>query len=91
LLAQRAEISALLKHATAGSEGRSLATPNTPASGNTPRPDFIHVAKNDGTSSSICLRCHAVVASSHNEYSLEQAERAHVCAHPADPKAALIP
>ncbi|MGB9418800.1 MAG: hypothetical protein WCB58_20985, partial [Acidobacteriaceae bacterium] len=45
----------------------------------TPIP-FQHFTKPDGTSDSICLRCHAVVASSHNEYSLEEAERTHICA-----------
>ncbi|MES2393599.1 MAG: hypothetical protein V4555_18320 [Acidobacteriota bacterium] len=43
---------------------------------------FQHVANRDGTSDSICLRCHSTVASSHNEYSLEQVERRHTCAAP---------
>jgi hypothetical protein len=40
---------------------------------------FQHIANYDGTSDSICLRCHSAIASSHNEYSLEQAENTHIC------------
>lgn len=56
-----------------------MATPIPPASGDNARFAFEHVTKPDGTSDSICLRCHAIVASSHNEASLEQAERGHIC------------
>ncbi len=40
---------------------------------------YQHVANYDGTSDSICLRCHSTIASSHNEESLERAERIHMC------------
>jgi len=75
-----------LKQCSAENEA-VLATPIFPSSGFNPRLAFQHTANHDGTSDSICLRCHTIVASSHNEYSLEQAERAHVCTDP-DPLAA---
>jgi hypothetical protein len=69
-----------------------LATPIPPDSGNNDQFAFEHVLKHDGTSDSICLRCHAIVASSHNEASLEQAERAHICpARPSAPQDPLPP
>jgi hypothetical protein len=67
-----------------------LATPNPDASGDTTRFAFQHLTKQDGTSDSICLRCHAVVATSHNEYSLEQAERTHVCPPTEPPQQGLM-
>jgi hypothetical protein len=56
-----------------------LATQILPAFRHTTRFAFQHVANYDGTSDSICLRCHRAIASSHNEYSLEQAETIHTC------------
>jgi hypothetical protein len=44
---------------------------------------FQHVANYDGTSNSICRRCHHVIATSHNEYSLEQSEHIHICRVPS--------
>jgi hypothetical protein len=41
---------------------------------------FQHIANFDGTSDSICLRCWSTITSSHNECSLEEAERTHICA-----------
>jgi hypothetical protein len=41
---------------------------------------FQHIANYDGTSDSICLRCHSGIASSYDEYSLEEAESTHMCA-----------
>jgi hypothetical protein len=56
-----------------------MATQTLPAFRFTTRFAFQHVTNYDGTSDSICLRCHSAIASSHNEYSLEQAENIHVC------------
>jgi hypothetical protein len=56
-----------------------MATPSLPASPYTTRFAFQHIANHDGTSNSICLRCHGTVASSHNEFSLELAESTHIC------------
>jgi hypothetical protein len=57
-----------------------VATQTFPVFRYTTRFAFQHIANNDGTSDSICLRCHSAIASSHNEYSLEEAERTHICA-----------
>jgi hypothetical protein len=57
-----------------------MATQPIPAFRYTTRFAFQHIANTDGTSDSICLRCHSAIASSHNEYSLEQAEKTHMCA-----------
>lgn len=46
----------------------------------TTRFTFRHIANYDGTSDSICLRCYSTIASWHNECSLEEAERTHICA-----------
>jgi hypothetical protein len=56
-----------------------MATQILPAFRFTTRFAFQHVANYDGTSDSICLRCHRPIASSHNEHSLEQAESTHMC------------
>jgi hypothetical protein len=56
-----------------------MATQSLPAFRFTTRFAFQHVPNCDGTSDSICLRCHSAIASSHNEYSLEQAESTHTC------------
>jgi hypothetical protein len=56
-----------------------LATQSLPAFRFTTRFAFQHVANYDGTSDSICLRCHSAIASSHNESALEQAESTHMC------------
>lgn len=56
-----------------------MATQAVPSFRFTTRFAFQHVANYDGTSDSICLRCHRAIASSHNEYSLEQAEATHTC------------
>jgi hypothetical protein len=56
-----------------------MATQALPSFRYTTRFPFQHVANYDGTSDSICLRCHRPIASSHNEYSLEQAEKTHIC------------
>jgi hypothetical protein len=56
-----------------------MATQPLPAFRYTTRFAFQHIANYDGTSDSICLRCHSAIASSHNEYSLEQAESTHRC------------
>ncbi|MGA9716838.1 MAG: hypothetical protein WBQ79_01045 [Acidobacteriaceae bacterium] len=56
-----------------------MATQALPSFRFTTRFSFQHVANYDGTSDSICLRCHRAIASSHNEYSLEQAETTHTC------------
>jgi hypothetical protein len=57
-----------------------MATLPIPAFRYTTRFAFQHIANTDGTSDSICLRCHSAIASSHNEYLLEQAESTHMCA-----------
>jgi hypothetical protein len=56
-----------------------MATQTLPAFRFTTRFAFQHIANYDGTSNSICLRCHRAIASSHNEYSLELAESTHMC------------
>ena len=56
-----------------------MATQTLPAFRFTTRFAFQHIANYDGTSDSICLRCHSAIASSHNEYSLELAESTHTC------------
>ena len=56
-----------------------MATQPLPAFRYTTRFAFQHIANHDGTSDSVCLRCHSAIASSHNEYSLEQAESTHRC------------
>jgi hypothetical protein len=55
-------------------ENRMHPTPRETPPGSLPNAS----PKQDGTTESICLRCHAPVASSHNEYALEKAERTHV-------------
>jgi hypothetical protein len=57
-----------------------MATRSLPSFRYTTRFAFQHLSKYDGTSDSICLRCHSTIASSHNEHSLEEAERTHICA-----------
>jgi hypothetical protein len=47
--------------------------------GFTSRFDFEHIRNWDGTTRSICRRCHAVVATSHYEFPLELAESTHIC------------
>ncbi len=56
-----------------------MATQSFPSFRYTTRFAFQHVSNCDGTSDSICLRCHSTIASSHNEHSLEEAERTHIC------------
>ena len=56
-----------------------MATQALPSFRYTTRFAYQHVANFDGTSDSICLRCHSAIASSHNEDSLEQAESTHIC------------
>ena len=51
---------------------------------------FQHISNHDGTSRSVCLCCHSVVATSHYEYPLEKAESTHVCTHP-EPDARRAP
>ena len=58
-----------------------MATQALPSFRYTTRFAYQHVANYDGTSDSICLRCHSTIASSHNEESLERAERIHIV-HP---------
>ena len=60
--------------------GPIVATQSFPSFRYTTRFAFQRVSNYDGTSDSICLRCHSAIASSHNEYSLEEAERTHICA-----------
>jgi len=48
-----------------------MATQALPSFRYTTRFAYQHVANYDGTSDSICLRCHSTIASSHNEDSLE--------------------
>jgi hypothetical protein len=55
-----------------------LSSPTLPF-GFTTRFAFQHVSNTDGTSRSICRRCHAVVATSHYEFPLEMAEAEHIC------------
>jgi hypothetical protein len=50
-----------------------------PAFRYTTRFAFQHIANYDGTSDSICLKCHRAIASSYNEDSLERAEGTHTC------------
>jgi hypothetical protein len=56
-----------------------MATQALPSFRYTTRYAYQHVANYDGTSDSICLRCHSTIASSHNEFSLELAESTHMC------------
>jgi hypothetical protein len=56
-----------------------MATPALPAFRYTTRFAFQHIANCDGTSDSICLKCHRAIAASHNEDSLERAESTHTC------------
>jgi hypothetical protein len=56
-----------------------VATQTLPAFRYTTRFAFQHIANYDGTSDSVCLRCHSAIASSYNEASLEQAENIHMC------------
>jgi hypothetical protein len=56
-----------------------VATQMFPAFRYTTRFSFQHIANYDGISDSICLRCHSAIASSHDEYSLEEAESTHMC------------
>ena len=60
--------------------GQIVATQFLPSFRYTTRLAFQHITNCDGTSDSICLRCHSPIASSHDEYSLEEAERTHICA-----------
>jgi hypothetical protein len=57
-----------------------VATQTHPVFRYTTRFTFQHIANYDGTSDSICLRCHSAISSSHNEHSLEETERTHICA-----------
>ena len=57
-----------------------MATQSFPFFRYTARFAFQHVSNYDGTSDSICLRCHSAIASSRSEHSLEEAERTHICA-----------
>jgi hypothetical protein len=50
--------------------------------GFTSRFAFEHVSNLDGTSRSVCRRCHSVVAISHYEFPLEMAESTHICRQP---------
>jgi hypothetical protein len=56
-----------------------VAAQTLPAFRYTTRFAFQHIANYDGTSDSICLKCHRAIASSHNEASLERAESTHIC------------
>ena len=56
-----------------------MAIRTLPASPYTSRFAFQHITNSDGTSNSICRKCHRIVATSHNENSLEQAEKTHTC------------
>jgi hypothetical protein len=56
--------------------------------GFTTRFAFEHVSNYDGTSRSVCRRCHSVVATSHYEFPLEMAESTHVCGQLQLPAAA---
>jgi hypothetical protein len=55
--------------------------------GFTTRFAFEHVSNLDGTSRSVCRRCHSVVATSHYEFPLEMAESTHICRQPMLPAA----
>ena len=57
-----------------------MATQSFPSFRYTTRFAFQHVSNYDGTSDSICLRCHRALASSQDENSFEEAERTHICA-----------
>jgi hypothetical protein len=57
----------------------AVATRTLPASPYTTRFAFQHITNSDGTSNSICRKCHRIVATSHNENSLEQVEITHTC------------
>jgi hypothetical protein len=59
-----------------------VATHALPASPYSTRFAFQHITNQDGTSNSICRKCHRIVATSHNEYSLEQVESIHICVQP---------
>jgi hypothetical protein len=56
-----------------------VATRTLPASPYSTRFAFEHITNADGTSNSICRKCHRIVATSHNENSLEQVEITHTC------------
>jgi hypothetical protein len=56
-----------------------VATQSLPAFRHTTRFAFQHIANYDGTSDSVCLKCHRAIASSHNEASLEKVESTHTC------------
>ena len=56
-----------------------MATQSLPAFRYTTRFAFQHIVNYDGTSDSICLKCHRAIATSHNEDSLERAEGTHTC------------
>jgi|SRR5690242_2732412 hypothetical protein len=60
----------------------AVATRTLPASSYSSRFAFQHITNSDGTSNSICRKCHRIVATSHNEYSLEQVESTHICIQP---------
>ena len=57
-----------------------MATQTLPAFRYSTKFAFQHITNYDGTSDSICLRCHSAIASSHDEHSLEEAESTHMCA-----------
>jgi hypothetical protein len=57
----------------------SLLSSHTAPFGFTTRFAFEHVSNLDGTSRSVCRRCHSVVATSHSEFPLEMAESTHIC------------
>jgi hypothetical protein len=61
----------------------SLTTPF----GFTTRFAFEHVSNYDGTSRSVCRRCHSTIATSHHEFQLEMAESTHFCRQPLLPAA----
>ena len=56
-----------------------MATHTLPGSSYNTRFAFQHITNSDGTSNSICRNCHHIVATSHNEFSLEQVESTHIC------------
>ena len=57
-----------------------MVTQSLPSFRYTTRFAFQHVDNYDGTTDSICLRCHRTIASSQDEYSFEEAEENHICA-----------
>ena len=60
----------------------AVATHTLPASSYSTRFAFEHITNSDGTSNSICRKCHRIIARSHNEDSLEQVEKTHICVPP---------